>query len=220
MHLGDIDGCDAELPLVDPEVGQCLLLVGRHFEQDDVFWVVPADDNLLEQIPVARFVPSAEEPAEVGVEPVRSDVLRGEQGLEAEDGWERLELDEFEVEIAVFGMDEAEVHRHEVRPAALVRDAVELRDGPVGGLHVGRVVEQGERQIATGGHHAVEQIGREEARRLADAELDLGAGLLVETGAQVGVGGGCEVGVEAVAIGLEHGWRVGPRVSSGPERVR
>ena len=58
-EFGDVDGGDVELVLVDVEVGEGLLMVGVDLEEDYVFGVVVADDDLAEELPVGLFVEAA-----------------------------------------------------------------------------------------------------------------------------------------------------------------
>jgi hypothetical protein len=59
-EFGDVDGGDVEPVLVDAEVGESLLVVRIDLEEDDVFGVVVADDDLAEELPVALLGETAE----------------------------------------------------------------------------------------------------------------------------------------------------------------
>ena len=51
-EFGDVDGGDVEFVLVDVEVGEGLLVVGVDLEEDYIFGVVVADDDVAEELPV------------------------------------------------------------------------------------------------------------------------------------------------------------------------
>jgi hypothetical protein len=91
--VGDVDSGDVEFVLIDVEVGEGLLVGWVDFEEDYVFGVVVADDDLMEELPVGFLVETAEVPGQAGVKIVGFNVLAGEDVLIAEDGGEGLELD-------------------------------------------------------------------------------------------------------------------------------
>jgi hypothetical protein len=202
---GDVDGGDAELVLIDVEVGEGLLVGGVDLEEDYVLGCVIVEDDLREELPVGLFVEATEVPGERGVEVVGFDVLAAEDVLIAEDGGEGLEFDELWTEGAVGVANEAEVHGHEVGLGVLVGHAVLRGDALLGGLQVGGVVEELMGELGAGlGELFHEGVGKE-AGGFGDAKVDGGSGAPVELGEQVFIFGGAELRVEAVAIGLQHG---------------
>ncbi len=129
----------------------------------------------------------------------------GEGVLIAEDGGEGLKFDELWTEGAVGIADEAEVYGHEVGLGVVVGHAVLRGDALLGGLHVGGVVEELVGECGAGLCEVVDEGFWEEAGCFGDAEFDVGAAAAAETGEEGFVFGLGEVGVEPIAIGLQHG---------------
>ena len=201
----DVDGGDVELVLVDVKVGEGFLVVGVDLEEDYVFGIVFADDDLAEELPVGLFGESAEMSLKGAIEVVGFDVLAGEEILITEDGGEGLELDQFWTERTVGVSHETEVDGHEVGLWIFVGDAEPIGDGGVRGLHVGGIVEELVGEIGAAVGEFLEKRWREEAGSFGDAEFNVGASEGIEAGEKIRVGLRGEVRVELIAIGLQHG---------------
>src|SRR5258708_40203325 len=66
-EVGDVDGGDVEVVFVDVEIGESFLVAGVDLEEDYVFRVVVADDDLTEELPVGFLVEAIEVPGQVRV---------------------------------------------------------------------------------------------------------------------------------------------------------
>src|SRR6201989_2005113 len=93
-----------------------------------------ADDDAAQERPVACIVMVVEKVSERFRELVVLRVACGEHSLQAEDGWEGLQLDQARRERAILFAHQAKIGGHEVGMCRAMRDAEALRDCLCGGF--------------------------------------------------------------------------------------
>ena len=216
-HVGRADGADPEELLRGREVRVGALPRRVEVEEDDVLGGKAAQDRVPHHAPVAHVVEAAQE--ELERLPVPGHHLEAQPPLEELEGVERgeaLQLDEPGREPAVH-LDDREVRLGEERVVVARRD-VELR----GHRRLRALERRGLQELVPDLerplHHRVAQVGRQEDRRLADAEADPGPGRLGQA-LLVGLVGALGPGrVEGASQRLDHGVLTPLRRAAGRSR--